>query len=34
MKDDDKKKKKEHKSIEDAINKAMKDEKELIYVDD
>ena len=32
--DDTKKKKKEHKSIEDAINKAMKDEKEVIYVDD
>ena len=32
--DDTKNKKKEHKSIEDAINKAMKEEKELIYVDD
>ncbi len=31
---DDSKKKKEHKTIEDAINKAMKEEKELIYVDD
>lgn len=31
---DGKKKKKEHKSIEDAINKAMKEEKEIIYVDD
>ncbi|MBW2989774.1 hypothetical protein KY358_05660 [Candidatus Woesearchaeota archaeon] len=29
-----KKNKKEHKSIEDAINKAMEEEKEMIYVDD
>lgn len=28
------KKKKEHKTIEDAINKAMKEEKELIYMGD
>ncbi len=28
------KKKKAHKSIEDAINKAMKEEKEVIYIDD
>lgn len=30
----DNKDKKAHKSIEDAINKAMKEEKEVIYVDD
>lgn len=28
------KKRKEYKSIEDAVNKAMKEEKEVIYVDD
>jgi len=33
-KDEGKGKKKAHKSIEDAINKAMREEKELIYVDD
>ena len=32
--EDIKKDKKSHKSIEDAINKAMKDEKEVIYMDD
>lgn len=32
--DSGKKKKKAHKSIEDAINKAMKEEKKVIYVDD